>query len=236
MFTVSLENQADIVEKLLQLYYPQGAKIIDFTYGTGAIWWNVFEKPFLNEKYQITKTDAEPSTKLKEPIHTLDLTKDDYSQLGKHDIGVFDPPYLIGRPSFDYLSNGKVLDSGIAGTQKVISMGFQGKRSWSSTNLNKYVCNLTRSVFDERVDGLKIKADQTIKSEGLLFVKIMNPRNNGKIIDHVYTIKQKLQNFELMDELIYIRQGATTWKVKGHLQNLHGFWLIFQKKSECVLA
>ncbi len=88
MFTIVLENQADIVEKLLQLCYPEGAKIIDFTYGTGAIWWNIFEKPYLNEKYQITKCDAEPSSKLQEPINKLDLTEDDYSKLGYHDIGV----------------------------------------------------------------------------------------------------------------------------------------------------
>src|SRR6266446_3420111 len=137
MFTISLENQADIVDKLLRLYYPEGADIIDFTYGTGAIWWNVFENPSLNKRYQVTACDADPSPKLKEPINKLDLTESDYSHLGKHDIGVFDPPYLIGRPSFDYPSNEKTMDSGISGTQKVISMGFQGKRSWSSTNLNK---------------------------------------------------------------------------------------------------
>ena len=133
MFTITNENQADIIEHLLELYRPDGANIIDFTYGTGAFWWNVYEKPRLKTFYKITACDAEPSFgkdrvereilqevllsesgeepegeeeehQHEENILKLDLTKDDYSHLGTFHIGVFDPPYLIGRPAFDYPS------------------------------------------------------------------------------------------------------------------------------------
>src|SRR5579872_3765179 len=129
MFTVSLENQAVILEGLLELYYPEGARAIDFTYGTGALWWNIFENPRLKEMYPVTKCDAEPSLP-EESINQLDLTKDDYAHLGKHEIGVFDPPYLR-RPSFDYPNKSKVLNSNIAGTQ-LIALQYQGKRSWAA--------------------------------------------------------------------------------------------------------
>jgi hypothetical protein len=239
MFTVSLANQADILEQLLQLYYPEGCKIIDLTYGTGALFWNIYEKPRLREIYSVTKCDAEPSIEGEE-IHRLDLTHDDYSHLGLHDVALFDPPYLIGRPSFDYPASSKVLNSNISGTQ-LLAVQFQGKRSWSSkaraktqeNGINRFVANMTLEVFNERLKGLARVAPTVLKERGILLCKIMNPRHNGKLVDHSWNIKSILSpNFDLVDELVYIRQGATTWKVKGHLQNLHGFWLVFQKRLE----
>ena len=228
MFTVSLANQADILQDLLELYYPQGASIIDFTYGTGAIYWNIFEKPGLSDNYRIMKCDAEPSLE-NEAIMKLDLTTDDYSNLGAFDIGVFDPPYLK-RPSFDYPNKSKVLSSNIANTQ-VIAMQYQGKRSWAAKKLNRFVANLTPEIFTERLKGLARVAPTVIKEEGLLLVKIMNPREKGAIWDHAFEIKTVLNDkWKLVDELAYIRQGPTTWKIKGHLQSLHGYWLTFQKR------
>ena len=237
-FSVALCNQADILEQLLQLYFPDGAKIIDLTYGTGAFFWNIFEKPRLNEIYQVTKCDAEPSLEGEE-IHKLDLETDDYSQLGLHDCAVFDPPYLIGRPSFDYPASSKVLDSNISGTQ-VLAMQFQGKRSWSAkaraktgeNGINRFVANMTLEVFHERLKGLARVAPTVLKDNGLLLTKIMNPRHKGKLVDHAFAIKREMhESFDLVDELAYVRQGATTWKIKGHLQNLHGYWLVFQKRA-----
>lgn len=241
LFTISLENQADILEKLLHLYFPSGAKAIDLTYGTGALWWNVFEDDRLAKMYSVTKCDAVPSLE-HENINRLDLTLDDYSHLGGHDLALFDPPYLIGRPSFDYPASSKVLNSNISGTQ-VLAMQFQGKRSWSAKaraanqdGTNRFVANITLDVFVERLKGLARVAPIVLRDDGLLLVKIMNPRHKGKLMDHSCHIKTILTpNFELMDELVYIRQGSTTWKVKGHLQNLHGFWLVFKKRGQSRL-
>ena len=81
VFTVFMDNHADIWERLLEFYYPQGAKVIDFTYGTGAIWWNIFEKG-KSDRYLLTKCDAAPNDKVKaEGVAVKDLTKDDYTDL-----------------------------------------------------------------------------------------------------------------------------------------------------------
>ena len=93
------------------------------------------------------------------------------------------------------------------------------------------MANPTLDTFIERLNGLNIAAEQTIKAQGLLFVKIMDCRKDGKLITHHITAIQKLTNFELIDLAIYIRQGATTWETKQHLQNLHGYWLIFKKRE-----
>jgi len=230
VFTIFLDNHADIWERLLEFYYPRGAKVIDFTYGTGAIHWNIFEKE-KTEKYTLTKCDAAPNDKVKEEgVIVKDLTKDAYSDLGFHDCGVFDPPYLIGRSSFDYPNKSKVLDSNIAGTQ-VLAMQYQGKRSWAANKLDNYVANPTLEVFNQRVLGLNRIAPTCLKAGALLFVKVMDPRNDGSLIPHHVNIINSLTNFKLYDLGVYIRQGATTWKVKGHLQNLHGYWMIFQNKA-----
>ncbi|MHB1910373.1 MAG: hypothetical protein ACYCQJ_16125 [Nitrososphaerales archaeon] len=227
MFTIFLDNHADIWERLLKFYYPEGAKVIDFTYGTGAMWWNIYEKEL---DYSVTKTDASPNDKvLKEGVIVKDLTKDDYSELGIHDCALFDPPYLIGRSSFDYPNKSKVLDSNVAGTQ-LLALQYQGKRSWGANKLDNYVANPTLEVFNQRVEALNHVAPTVLCDDSLLFVKVMDPRHNGSLVPHHVNIINALTNFRLYDIGIYVRQGATTWKVKGHLQNLHGYYLIFQNK------
>lgn len=210
MFTIFLQKQADIWHDLLEFYFPNGASIIDYTYGTGATWWNTSAS-----KYKITKTDAEPMDK---SVIKKDLTADSYLDLGLHDAGFFDPPYLIGRQSFDYPLN--------YGAHR---QGLQGKRSWGSKGLDKYVSNVTLEVFNKRVEGLNNAAAQTIKKDGLLFVKIMDCRKNGRLISHHINIAELLTNFELVDLAIYLRMGATTFESKNHLQNLHGYWMVFKK-------
>ena len=75
VFTVFLNNHSEIIVDLLQLYYPNGAKAIDVTYGTGGLWWGVYENPDITKKYVVTKCDAEPNPdpKIKETIEKLNL-------------------------------------------------------------------------------------------------------------------------------------------------------------------
>lgn len=227
VFTLVLNTQDNLFADLLQLYYPKGCKIIDFTYGTGGLWWKIMENPYYKKLYKITACDKEPSPKLKDldNINVLDICKDDYSKLGLHDVGAFDPPYLLGRTSFEYSSKLNKHNH-----TQIIPTQYQGKRSWSNTKLGKYVSNQSLSQFNERVEYLKVKACQVIKPGGLLFVKVMDPRYKKKLIAHHINITNILRDrFELMDHQIYIRQGATTWKSKTNLQNLHGHILIYKR-------
>ena len=224
-FSVFLQPQAEILADLLQAYYPKGAKVIDFTYGTGGLWWKVKESPLLAPLYPITACDAAPNKKLAGVgnIHKKDLLRDDYSDLGLHDVGVFDPPYLIGRGSFD-VPNAK---------KGVVPTALQGPRSWSQDELGKYTTNRTVTDFNQRVEGLRQRAPQAIKRGGLLLVKVMDVRNNGSLVPHhVSCINILSKSFDYIDTGIYIRQGATTWKPKEGLQGLHGYWLVFRLRKE----
>ncbi len=231
MFTITLDKHADNLERLLNLYFPKrkNVKIIDFTYGTGALEWNVNDTCWCcgQRHFVFTKCDKEPSPKLPDfkEIHVKDLFTDDYSDLGLHDGALFDPPYLIGRDSFDY--SAKVSHLG-----QLIPMQYQGKRSWGANRLEKYVANPTVEHFNRRVKHLNDKAPTVLKESGVLFVKVMNCYYKKHYIAHDVTITNLLTNFELIDKITYIRQGATTWTTKNHAQNLTGYWMVYRVREE----
>ncbi len=224
MFSVLIDKHSNNLDRLLNLYFPEGAKIIDFTYGTGALWWdlNIPCKCCSKLHYVVTKCDKEPSNKLPDisEIHTKDLFVDDYSDLGLHDAALFDPPYLIGRNSFDYSAK---VHLGV-----LIPMQYSGKRSWGSNELQKYVANPSVKYFNDRVKNLNEKAVTVLKTNGLLFVKVMNCYYKKELIAHDVNIHNLLTNFKLIDKLVYIRQGAATWVAKNHSQNLNGYWMVFR--------
>lgn len=263
-FTTLLAKHAEILQNLVQMYFPQASgdspvKALDFTYGKGALWWNLIPPCQCCKKshVQLTKCDARPTweqydeakkalesseidkelrQKLQHFVNTIDSGKvllerdvlkrslfiDSYSDLGLHDVALFDPPYLIGRNSFDY--SVKVATGG-----QLIPMQYQGPRSWGF-EIAKYVQNQTLELFNERVRQVNLKAPTILNEKGLLFVKIMDVRHDGALIAHHSNIIRDLTHFEIVDLGVYVRQGATTWTIKGHLQSLHGYWMIFRKK------
>lgn len=212
MFTVLLDNHSTNLQRLLDLYVGRGSKVIDFTYGTGALWQDV-------QGYEVTKCDANASDGVKEK----DIFADDYADLGKHKAGIFDPPYLIGRSSFDYSAK-------VNGDGALVPMQYQGKRSWGTKGVGTYTSNQTVDKFNERVRHINNKAPTTLEPEGMLFVKVLDPRHNKRLVQHHINVVNILTNFTLDCVFVYIRQGATTWKVKGTGQNLHGYWLAFRLK------
>src|ERR1019366_8469201 len=127
--------------------------------------------------------------------------------------GVFDPPYLIGRMSFDY-----------ALSKSNLSQNFQGREGFTE----KHVSNQSIEQFNARTAALNVKAAQCIEEGGRLLVKVMDPRHNKKLVPHHINIVNAMTNFQLTDIGVYVRQGATTWRVDKSLQNLHGYWLCFQ--------
>lgn len=230
-FSVFLDKQADIVLTLLQVYFPKGCKVIDLTYGHGGLWRRVKESEIFKPLYHVTACDAAPSEKVKDldSVIKRDLTTDDYSDLGLHQAAFFDPPYLIGKSAFEYPLTRK--------STQPVPMALQGRRSWANEGLDKFTGNLSIQTFNERVNGLKKRIRQVLAPGGILFVKVMDPRNEGKIVPHHVSIINALTNgggFDLIDLAIYVRQGATTWKTNG-LQCLHGYWLVFKMRSQAGL-
>jgi len=200
------------MRSLLELYYPRTpkVKVIDLTYGKGHLWKIITNDPTLRRKYRVTACDAKPASR---NVKKRNLLTDNYSNLGRHNAAIFDPPYLIKRVSFDHPK--------------------KTRNSWSSDrNPAKYTKNQSLQEFNHRVERLSEKAHTFLKPNGLLLVKIMDPRSDGILIPHHFNITKILSDrFELIDLGIYVRMGPTTWKLRGHLQNLHGYWLVFKLKS-----
>ena len=212
-FTLFFDDQGEILRRLLELYYSSRRKVksIDLTYGRGALWSVVFNDPALRAKYKVTRCDAAPTVK---GVKKMNLLTDDYSRFNQHDVALFDPPYLIGRRAFDY--------------KKQVSMNSWAKKG----GLKKHTSNQTLEEFNRRVECLGDKANQFLKPGGLLLVKVLDPRKDGTLIPHHVTIANILHNaFELVDIGVYLRMGATTWKINGHLQNLHGYWMTFRLRD-----
>ena len=199
MFSIQIDDQSEILRRLLELYVKPESKIIDYTYGKGGLW-------NFKHTYDLVKCDKEP----KDGVLKKDLVVDEYDELGSFDVGLFDPPYLIGRYNcFDYSKHN-------------LSQEFQREEGFKE----RHVMNQSVQSFNERVEWLNKKANCN-----LLFVKVMDVRNKGKIVPHHINICNLMTNFEIIDIGIYVRQGATTWRVKNGLQNLHGYWLIFRNKQ-----
>lgn len=209
-FTFFVDDQYEILRRLLELYYPHGARIIDLTYGTGSLWQSIQSNPILRKMYRVTACDAKPASR---KVRKRNLFTDDYTNLGRHDCAVFDPPYLIGRKSFDYRK--------------------PSNRSWAKMGgLKRCTSNQTLEEFNRRAECLAEKASTFLKPGGLLLVKVLDPRKDGTLITHHIDIANILHDrYELVDLAVYQRLGATTWKLKEHLQNLHGYWMVFKLRD-----
>ena len=211
-FTLFLNDQASILKELLELYFPvrRKVRVLDLTYGKGALWGRIRADRRLRSKYVVTKCDASPTAR---GVRKRNLLTDDYSSLGLHHVAVFDPPYLIKRSAFDYQET--------------------SHNSWSADhNPGKYTKNQSVDTFNRRVESLREKAPTFLLRDGLLLVKVMDPRWKGKLIPHHITISKILQDsFELIDLGVYLRMGASTWTILGHLHNLHGYWMIFRLRD-----
>jgi len=221
VFTLLLNEQPKILLELLELYFParRKVKVIDLTFGRGALWSIILQNATLRSKYQLTACDASPDSNAVAGVQAIrkNLFTDDYTALGLHDAAVFDPPYLVERLSFDYEQ--------------------ASKKSWSANNLERHTSNPNVAFFNRRVEALKQKASTFLKPGGLLLIKIMDPRKDGTLITHHINIANILNDScELVDLAVYTRMGATTWKINGHLQNLHGYWMTFKlrKSVRCV--
>jgi hypothetical protein len=281
VFTVLLDKHAAIWKRLLEFFLPYDGvnrpRIIDFTAGTKATWWDVLEQKcpcckhihyditwcdrdpvwlheaelrdlYFNEEYvklrkaKKWKLSGEEALNIEakrrvearvsksiDPLRDIiqrDIEKDSYLDLGIHQAGFIDPPYLIGRNNaFDYHPKERLNRVTMSHSQ-----GMYGPRSWGSSQLGTYVANPTVESFNERIRQLNVKAAEVIEPNGFLFVKVMNVRYDGELINHDVTMIHELTNFKNQERAIYIRQGVTTWIIPGHLQILNVFWMVFRRR------
>ncbi len=162
-------------------------------------------------------------------IHVKDIDSDSYIEFGDFNFGCADFPYLIGRQNaFNYTNKKKYPTSSH-------SQALYGDRSWGTSQLGTYVANPSVKAFNDRVKKLNVRAAEVILPGGLLFVKVMNVRHNKELINHDVTFINELTNFKSVDRSTYIRtSGATTWKLEKHMQNINGFWLVFERLAKKI--
>jgi hypothetical protein len=214
-FTFLVDEQGYIFRRLLELYYPNGARVIDLTFGKGKLWAEIFRNPLLRAMYPVTACDAAPDANAVRGVLAVkkNLFTDNYDDLGLHDVALYDPPYLVDRVSFDYVG--------------------ASSRSWAASDLEKFTSNSSVEVFNFRTECLRRKATSFLKPGGTLLVKVMDPRKDGCLIAHHINIVNTLSpSFELTDVAVYQRLGASTWQIEGHLHNLHGYWLTFRLRGQ----
>lgn len=204
-------------------YGVYDSPIIDFTFGRGGL----YEFPGA-EKLKLTKCDAMPDSP---EVKQRDLLKDGYADLHGHKAGVFDPPYLYGRESYDMqtaMKNGKNV---------VVDASKQGKNAWAFGNqLSRFTSNLdekgkpSERIFIERLVALREKAKQAIDPDGYLFVKVMDTRLDGRLIpNHVHCINFLSPVWRCHAIFVYFGGTPKTWK--HHAQNVIGYWLVFVQED-----
>jgi hypothetical protein len=225
MFDVQHERAADTVANLLQLYYPKGCKIIDFTFGTGSLWWKVFETPELAKKYIVTACDAVPFKKTKRAkapkhfvVHKVDVINGSYSRFGLHDVGLVDFPYRIGKPSRKSKKD------------QAVAIQLKGPRSWAREDISRFMYNSTELDFWFKIMALNLKAPAALKPGGLLINKIMSVGNgNGGLAAHPYHCWHLLTNFILAEDVIYERSDTGPFRRNGQLERKHGHFQIYRR-------
>lgn len=206
MRTVLTQDHATNLRDLILNYGldKEGYRAIDFTYGKGGLW-----KTDYPYKFKLTKTDGVP---FNEEVIKKDIATDDYSDLGLHDFGLFDPPYLYGHQVFNY--------------QNPTSMQKQGKNSWG--NDPRFSENKNPEQFIDRVKALNRASSQCLMQGAFLFVKVMDVRFKGRLIMNHDLIEDNLTDFECYALNVYLSGGAHTWK--HHSETSHGYWMVFKKK------
>lgn len=181
--------------------YVIGYNILDLTYGEGKLYTD-----WSKATYKITKCDKLPTSKdvIQADVRTFDyLNKPLWND--KFDAIIYDPPYRYGKQK-----------SGIRGKMGV----------WED-----YHVNWTLDEQMECVRAVAQKAPALLEDHGVLLVKIMDVRVDGKfILNHVIMIDEISKTMELYDIRVYIRLITGVYNLKAKAETIHGFWLIFKKK------
>ena len=206
MRTILTQDHATILRDLILTYEldKEGNRLIDFTYGKGGLW-----KTDYPYRLSVTKTDGTPTA---EDVIKKDIMTDSYADLGFHDAALFDPPYIYGHQVFNY--------------QSPTSMQKQGKNSWG--NDTRFSENKNPQQFIDRVKAVNIAANEVLKSDAWMFVKVMDVRFKGKLVMNHDLIEDNLTNFECYAIYVYYAGGAHTWRHKA--ETSHGYWMVFKRK------
>ncbi|MHA1288547.1 MAG: hypothetical protein ACTSPB_14175 [Candidatus Thorarchaeota archaeon] len=199
VLSVLFGEQFDNFRHILEFYLPDKSKILDVTYGAGKLWQSVNQVSYPD--WNVTKNDVDLEVKADYHYDFENLHK---IGINDFDAVIYDPPYLYGRSSYIFY--------------------YQTDEDWTQ--------NKTKWTVDAQVkcaQQLNNALPNLLRDDGFLIVKIMDSRENGKLVCNHDIIINEMTNLELKDIIIYVRLGVGVFKNNVSPQTAHGYYLIFQK-------
>jgi hypothetical protein len=199
MLSVLFGEQFDNFRHILEFYLGDNSKILDVTYGAGKLWQSVNKVSYPN--WNIIKNDVDLEMNTDYHYDFENLCRIDEKDF---DAVIYDPPYLYGRTSYIFY--------------------YRTDEDWTQ--------NKTKWTVDAQVKCAKQlngALPELLRDDGFLIVKIMDSKDDGKLILNHDIIINEMTNLELKDIIIYVRLGVGVFKNSVSPQTAHGYYLIFQK-------
>ena len=198
MLSVLFGEQFDNFRNILEFYLPDNSKILDVTYGGGKLWDSV--NSYSYPKYDLIKNDIDLE---QETDYHLEFGDLEQIKETPFDAIIYDPPYKYDTKSFSFYD--------------------RPDYDWKS---NKSLWTLESQKGCAKI--LNAVIPRILKKNGLVVVKIMDVRVDGKLIPNHDIIINEFSSLELKDIIIYVRLGVGVFKNKSSPQTAHGYYLIFK--------
>jgi len=207
MLTVLFGEQFDTFRHILEFYLPEGARILDVTYGHGKLWQTVGKAARF--RYEVVTNDIDPESPAQFHVPITELPS--VFPWHSFDAIIYDPPYKYDKPSYILYQ--------------------RSDQDWTPIKTKWSIELQKKCAFD-----LNNIAPVLLKREGFLIVKIMDTRYKGELVLNHKLIIDSLTRFELIDLLVYIRTLVGLFKNEKHAQTAHGYFLVFKVKGHHPLT
>lgn len=208
IYTAKVGTNADQFPDILELYVPDGQRILDMTYGKGVFWRNVDLS-----KYTAVFNDIDPNTTAEFSYDFRDLP-DDWSD--RFDAVVLDPPYQEGNRTE---KRGSDLKKALDDRYKVLTD--DGVKS-------------VEGIFALRYSPGMLEGQRVLRQGGIMIVKCQDHVESGrnKWIHLWIADFAKEMSMDIVDLFVMVRSGGVPMRHKHqiHARKNHSFWWVFRKE------
>ena len=199
------QTNAEIFPDVLKLYVPEGAKVLDMTWGRGVFW-----KRVPKGAYKITANDLDKSR----GRYHYDFSHLPPQWKERFDAVVLDPPYLgVGgiktlKDSIDRSYNNRLrarkMGAGIKATQRVYAAGM-------------------------------IEAHRVLRRSGVLILKAMDQVESGeeqKPLTHEMMELGRILGFKFVDEMIMVLKHTPMMRhaTQKHSRHNHSSFVVLRRR------
>jgi hypothetical protein len=208
-------EQPDVFKQILEFYLKDIShpKVLDLTHGFGKLWRNVDLSHYYLIANDVDKTipyedEIGRRRHFHFPLETISKEFPEDTGILGFDAAFYDPPYKYNSSSMS-LSKSQALD-----------------KDWKPSAT-------LWTIYDQQriARALNKEIPVILNPQGIFIVKIMNTRLNKQLILSDKIIIDALTNFDLFDQVVYIRTLTGLFVNTRVAQSAHGFYLIFKKKE-----